>query len=391
MKNAKILLCGIVIGMALWAVGGQVYDFLAANPALSIGKTMSTNAKVNAIYRILDTYYVGEYDKASAQEGIFDGLVYSVGDRYTTYLDAETLTAYRQSVEGTYAGIGVLVTVDEIDNNIIIVSVFENSPAQKAGLLPDDRITAVDGAPVSGVNYTQAADMLKGAPGTDVTVTIHRPGEDRYFDTVITREIVDIPTVFQEMLENNVGYIKITSFDAVTAKQFQKSYEELTNEGMRALILDVRDNPGGIMQTVCEIADILVDTEFIVYTEDKAGEREYVYGDTDRIDIPLVVLINGGSASASEVLAGAVKDTGTGILVGEKTYGKGVVQSIFSLPDSSGIKVTVAKYYTPSGICIDGIGIEPDYEVILDKKVPSGTDINEDEQLKKAYEVALGG
>lgn len=389
--NKKSFFSGLALGIALVIVFNLSYKFITTNLRLPLSQNMSVDQKISNIYSILDSYYVNEYDKSSIQEGIYAGLVSELGDPYTAYMDSATLTSFMERTEGSYAGVGIVVSVDTTDNRIVVVSPFEGSPAHKAGVMPGDKIIKINDSAVGGDNFNHAVEMMKGKPGTTVKVTIFRESESNSFDVQIVRENIDIPTVSHKMLDNDIGYIRIISFDAVTTKQFTKSYEELQAQNMKSLIIDLRNNPGGLLKVVCEIADMLVDSDYIVYTEDKNGKREYTYGNKDKIDIPLVVLINGNSASASEVLSGAIKDTGTGVLVGTKSFGKGLVQNIYFLPDGSGVKVTIAKYYTPSGICIDGEGIVPDYTVDMSDDLSmniASLTLEEDVQLKKAVDIA---
>lgn len=392
MISKKTFIGGVALGIALTLILNYSFSFITTNLRIPVNSEMSVESKIKNIYNILDSYYVNEYDKDRVKEGMYAGLVSELGDPYTSYMDSDTLTGFMERTEGTYAGVGIVVSVDTKDNRLIVISPFEGSPAHRAGIMPGDKITKINDSAVNGDTFNQAVEMMKGQPGTTVRVTMFRESDNSTFDVEIVRENIDIPTVSHKMLDNDIGYIRITSFDAVTTKQFTQAYEELTGQNMGSLIIDLRNNPGGLLKVVCEIADMLVDSDFIVYTEDKNGKREYTYGNKDRINIPLVMLINGNSASASEVLSGAVKDTGTGVLVGEKSFGKGLVQNIYFLPDGSGVKVTIAKYYTPSGICIDGEGIIPDHVVEMDDEKAmniSSLSLEEDVQLKKAVDVAM--
>ncbi|MDR1687574.1 MAG: S41 family peptidase [Clostridiales bacterium] len=387
----KNLLLGIVLGVLLVTGISAAYNYFSSNLIIQVNRTMSVNEKIETIYKILDSYYVNDYDKNEVEEGIYAGMVNKLDDPYSTYMDAEALKNFQHRMNGTYPGIGIIVSVDEAKNRVVVVSPFEGSPAFEAGIKPGDYIIKIDGTDVDGSTYNEAVELLRGEAGSKTTLTLLRESDSSVFEAQIVREDVDLPTVSHKMLESEIGYIRISSFDEVTSKQYASSYNDLTKKGMRSLILDLRNNPGGLLNVVCEIADTLVDTEYIVYTENKQGTREYTYGDKKRIEIPLIVLINGNSASASEVLSGAVKDTGTGVLVGEKSFGKGLVQSVKQLPDGSGIKVTIAKYYTPSGVCIDGTGIVPNYTVEMDSDMAmniASLTQEEDVQLKKAVDVA---
>lgn len=345
--------------------------------------------KIDEIFKVLDRNYVNRYDKEDTIEGIYAGLVYGIGDPYTVYMSAPTFEKFMEDTEGTYAGIGVSVSVDTTDNSIVVVSPFEGYPGAKAGMLPGDKILKVNDSDVSGDTLDVAISIMKGEPGTTVDVTVYRTSEKRMIDMTIMREKIDVPTVSHKMLENNIAYIRITQFDRVTFNQFKIAYDEV-KDSMSGLIIDLRNNPGGLLKTVTDITDMLVPEGTIVYTEDKNGRKVYTKSDANHIEAPLLVLVNGYSASASEVLSGAVKDLGVGELVGAQTFGKGLVQNIYPLRDGSAIKVTIAKYYTPNGVCIQGEGIPPNYPVELDTKLSvkiSSLTLDEDIQLSKAIEV----
>jgi carboxyl-terminal processing protease len=273
-----------------------------------------------------------------------------------------------------------------------VITPFEGFPGAKAGIIPGDRIIRVDGNDVSGDTYEEAVAMLKGPPGTSVNVTLYREGECT-FEIAIIREQIDIPTVSHRMLDDGVGYIRITNFDRVTYNQFVTAYEDLKSQNMQGLIIDLRNNPGGLLNIVTDMTNLLVPEGYIVYTEDRNGIREYIFSDAERhIEIPLALIVNGNSASASEVMAGAVKDMGVGSLVGTQTFGKGLVQNLFDLSDGTALKITIAKYYTPSGVCIHGEGITPCYIVDMPNELTtrlSALSLEEDPQLQKAIDVIL--
>ena len=349
--------------------------------------------KLTKIFDVLDRNYVNEYDKDRVIENMYQGLVYGVGDPYTTYMDKDSYGRFQESTEGTYAGIGVVVSPDEATNSIVVVVPFEGYPGEKAGILPGDKIIRVNGYDVFGDTLDEAVSMMKGEPGTSVKITVSRETEGvaAPMEFNIIREKIDVPTVSHKMLEGGIGYIRITQFDRVTFSQFKSAFDSLNADGAKGLIIDLRNNPGGLLNIVTSITDLLVPKKsVIVYTEDKQGKREYTYSREGSKDIPLIVLVNGSSASASEVLSGAVKDLGAGELLGTRTFGKGLVQNIFELKDGSALKVTIAKYYTPSGTCIQGIGIEPDYVVEMSDELSvriSSLSLDEDVQLKRALEI----
>ena len=394
-SRSGLFIYGILLGLTI----GIVWSFVFAGVARSLpfgvplgGAKTSTDAKVQRILQILDAQYVDSFDKEQAIESMYAGLVYGLGDPYTSYMDQKTLTTFMEQTEGTYAGIGVVVSIAE-DNRITVVTPFEGYPGAKAGILPGDKIIRVNDSEVSGDVYEEAIAMLKGMPGTSVNVTIFRESENRTIELTILREQIDIPTVSHRMLDDQVGYIRITNFDRVTYNQFLTAYEDLNSQHMRGLIIDLRNNPGGLLNIVTDMTNLLVPEGYIVYTEDKNGKREYTYSDDTYIEIPLVLIVNSNSASASEVMAGAVKDMGMGELVGTQTFGKGLVQNLFDLRDGTALKITIAKYYTPSGVCINGEGITPHHIVDMPNELTtrlSSLSLEEDPQLQKAIEVVLG-
>lgn len=344
--------------------------------------------KMNQIFSILDKYYMNGYNKNDAQDYMYYGLLSSLGDPYTSYMDKKTFTSFMEQTEGEYVGIGTVISVDENDGRLVIVSPYENSPAAKAGILPGDKILSVDNLAASKENYEQIVKNLKGAAGTTAKIKIIRPSKNnKILEFNVVREKIDIPTVSHKVFDN-IGYLRITNFDKNTYEQFVNAYNLISKNNLKGLIIDLRNNPGGLLDSVVKIADELVPKDCIVYTEDKNGNKKFIYSDDKYIKLPLVVLVNGNSASASEVLSGAIKDLKRGILVGSKTFGKGLVQNLFPLRDGSAVKVTVAKYYTPAGICINGKGIEPDYKIELpEDTMISGLEPKDDLQLQEALEL----
>ncbi|MCL2352385.1 MAG: S41 family peptidase [Firmicutes bacterium] len=354
---------------------------------------MDVNAKLSEIYSVLDRHSINDFNKDELREDMYRGLVAGIGDPYSAYFDKTSLESFMQQTEGSYAGIGAVVSVDPDDGKVTIVLPYEGSPSAEAGLIPGDKILKVDGIDVSASSLSDVTSLTKGAPGSKVTLTISRASAGRTFDVTLTRAKIDIPTVSYKMLDNRIGYIRLTAFDRVTTAQYQNALSDLKKQNMKGLVIDLRNNPGGLLDVVCQITDTLVPKGVITYTEDKSGNKDYKYSSGNAIDMPLAVLVNGNSASASEVLSGAVKDYGVGALVGTKTFGKGIVQNLYTLSDGSAVKVTIAKYYTPNGVCIQGEGIIPDYVVDMDAdlslRIPSLTP-EEDVQLQKAVEVVNG-
>lgn len=367
-----VLSTTILFGMTVFA---DKYDFI--------------DKKIEVIEKTLDKYYVGELDKTAMEEGIYKGLVSSVGDPYTTYYTKEEFDSIMEKTSGVYAGIGVQMMVDQTDNTILVTDVFEGSPAEKAGMLSKDKIVGAEGQPLTGDDFNEAPKIIKGKPGTKVTVTVFRPSTNETLDLEMKRENVIYPSVSHKMLEGDINYIKISSFEELTYDQFKEALDEGTKANAEGLIIDLRDNTGGLLDVTVQIVDELIPEGVIVSTKDKNGKVKEMTSDDQYVDIPIVVLVNERSASASEVLSGALKDHNRAILVGNRTFGKGIVQTIMPLTDGSAIKVTTSQYFTPSGVCIQGEGIEPDYKVDLapELMIKAKLEYNEDLQLQKAVEV----
>lgn len=356
---------------------------------------LSGKAKAKYIHSLMEKMYIDDISKEDYYEGIYAGMVSVPTDNYSYYMDKETFTDFNRDMNGNYVGIGVYVKADVEDEVVKISAVFDGSPAEQAGLKKEDIILGVDDITSNFYNYEDIVNAVKGEEGTKVLLKIYRPVTKEYLDLEITRKAVDVPTVASAILENNIGYIRISAFDGVTAQQFEDVYSNLRKQNIEKLVIDIRGNLGGMLTAVSKIADEIIPEGVITYTEDKNGKKEYVYATGDGIDIPLVVLVNESSASASELLAGCVKDTGVGKIVGKTTFGKGIVQTTFPLDDGSAVKLTTAKYYTPGGICIHETGVKPDYEVdasdSFELPLISGQnvelDVEKDLQLQKAIEL----
>lgn len=329
-------------------------------------------------YRFIETKYVNDTDDVKLIDGAIDGMVKSLNDPHSNYLSPKMYKTLMEQTEGSFAGIGVVMGMDN-EQKIHIVGIMENSPGQKAGLQEGDEILAVDGVPVTQIAFDEVAAHVRGQAGTDVVLTIMRDNANQ--DITITRDNIKLKTVGHKMLDNNIGYIQIVSFSEDTANEFNEAYNDLKNQGMKALVLDLRNNPGGLLTTCVEIAKKLVPKGEIVSIVDKQGNKETYSSSLEAPEYPLVVLINKNSASASEILSGAIQDTKTGTIIGNTSYGKGSVQTILPMFEDDAVKLTIAKYYTPSGRSIDGTGITPDIEINLDENATSDT------QLDKALEV----
>lgn len=342
--------------------------------------------KINLLKTAIEYYYVEELDEDAMADGLYSGLMNSLGDPYAEYYTPDQWIAMQNSTEGIYYGIGAYMKKDTVTGYPQITGIIRETPAEEAGLLIDDYIYEVDGKDVFDMNLSDVTGMIKGPEGTTVSLTVIRPSTGEELDMTIERRKVETPTVEYEMLEGNIGYISIAEFDTVTVDQFAEALATVRGNNMEGLILDLRGNPGGSLNAVVEIARMLLPKGMIVYTEDKYGERnEYTCDGKRCIDVPMVVLVNGGSASASEILAGAVKDYGIGTLLGTTTYGKGIVQRLIALDDGSAIKLTVSHYYTPLGNDIHKVGVVPDIELEFDADAYAKDAT--DNQLERALEM----
>jgi carboxyl-terminal processing protease len=338
--------------------------------------------------------YLKNVDEETLANGELKGMFQSLNDPYSTYMTKDEFEDFTEHTKGIYGGIGVIVTPGD-DNLITVVSPIDGTPGEKAGIKTGDKITKVNGKEFNADTMDQAVKVMKGDPGTKVNITIVRKdkeGNNKEMDITIVREEIRLQTVSSDIIEGNIGYINITSFDDLTYKDFKKEINGLMDKNIKGIILDLRNNPGGLLDVCVDIADEFLDKGIVVYTQTRDGQKEYLRSDNDKIDLPLVVLVNKGSASASEILAGAIKDRGRGTLVGTTTFGKGIVQRIKQLSDGSGFKLTVSQYFTPNGINIHGVGIKPNVEVELPENVETiGVEnLKNDTQLQKGLEILKG-
>jgi len=306
-------------------------------------------------------------EKKELMQGALKGMIDSLGDPYSVYFSKDEMESFKEDIQGKYAGVGMVIQ-KKVDEPLVVVSPIEDTPAFKAGIRPKDKIISIDGESTYKMTSNEAVNKLKGEPGTEVMVTIYRESTKETKEVVLKRAIVELKYVKSEMKEDKIGYLRLTQFGEDVFSDVKKALAGLQKEGMKALILDLRSNPGGALDQSIKIASMFLDHGRVVSVKGKVGQ-EQVYMREGKYygDFPMVVLINEGSASASEIVSGALKDTGRALLVGEKTFGKGSVQSILPLPDEDGIKLTIAKYYTPNGISIHGTGIEPDVRVEEDE------------------------
>ncbi len=346
-----------------------------------------TMAKLQLLEQTIDEYYIDSENVSTKTltDGMYEGMLDSLGDVYSVYYTEEELTALMEDTNGIYYGIGAYISTDDTTGLPVIAGVMDGSPAQEAGLKEGDVCYKVDGKLTESMTLEEFIRNVKGEEHTKVLLTIVREGESDYLEIEVERRQIQTPTVKYEMKEGNIGYIQITEFDTVTSDQFTEALVTLKEQGMKGLVIDLRSNPGGNLDTVCEIASQLLPEGTIVYTVDKDGNRvDYNCDGKNQFDMPMVVLVNGYSASASEILAGAIKDYEMGTLVGTTTYGKGIVQRIIPFSDGTAVKLTVSKYYTPNGINIHGTGIDPDVEIEYD---PEAAENGVDNQLDKALEI----
>lgn len=367
------------------ALAGALIVLLAGGAVSCNVFKSEESQKMELLNGLIDQYYIGDVDETDLSEGVYKGYIEGLKDPYSVYYDEEETAQMNESLSGEFGGVGALMSQDRETGVITILQVYDGSPAQEAGMQDGDTLYKVEGEEVTGQDLSDVVSKVKGEKGTQVTLTVLRADTGEEEELTITRDTIQAQTVSHEMKEGNVGYIRITEFDAVTYDQYREALEDLEGQGMEKLVVDLRSNPGGNLDTVCDILDLMLPEGLIVYTEDKNGEREeYTSDEEHQFDKPLVVLMDGYSASASEIFAGAIQDYGLGQIVGTQSYGKGVVQSIFDLQDGTSVKLTVAEYFTPKGRSIDGEGITPDVEVEYqyDENDPEA-----DNQLDRAMEV----
>lgn len=349
-----------------------------------------TIQKVRELEAYADLYYYDEMDETALKDGIYEGLISGLGDKYSVYYNAEDYQEMQVNTTGQYYGIGAGLRQDTDTMVVSVSKVYEGTPSEEAGLLAEDIILSVDSTDATSMELTDLVKLIRGEEGTSVHLEVYRASTGEYLSFDVERRNVTLPSISAEMLDNGIGYIHIDSFETETADQFEDKIEELNAQGMKALILDVRYNGGGLVSSVVQILDDILPEGTVVYTEDKNGNRQdYTSSGDTYMDIPIAVLINGDSASASEILAGAIKDYEYGTLIGTTTFGKGIVQTIFELEDGDAVKLTTAKYFTPNGNYIHGVGISPDIELEYEYLDPDGTEyeIQYDNQIQKAVEV----
>lgn len=371
----SVFTCCAIVVCALFLYMYSMFDFDIVD--------MDTLAKLEMIQEYIDSEYLYDYDEDALQDGIILGYLEAFDDPYTTYYNEEETLEMLESTSGEFSGIGAVISQDLETGILTIISVYEESPAEEAGIMAGDIIEKVNGEDVTGRDISSVVVDIKGEEGTTVDIGVLRGSDYESLTITVTRGIVEYVTVSYEMLENQIGYIYVSSFDTVTTEQFEAALNDLEEQGMEGLIVDLRSNTGGNLSTVCEMLELILPEGLIVYTEDKNGDGDQYYSSGENeFTKPLVVLVNEYTASASEIFAIAVQDYGIGEIVGTVTYGKGVVQQLISLPDSTMIKITTAEYFSPLGNSIHGIGVIPDVEVEFDYE-----DLATDEQLEMGIQV----
>lgn len=394
-KNVKvyktIMLIIVVVMVTFIFTSVMFYNNSEENGKISISS--DNQSKIATITRylknIIDDRYLGEIDEEKLTQGAIKGYIAAIDDPYTEYFTKEEMEEFEIETTGNFVGIGIYMTQDIVNNTILVLAPIENSPAYKAGILPGDIISKVDGVSYTGDEMSQVSSKIKGEEGTTVELEIIR-NNDEVLNFTIKRENVKLNPIESKIYNNNIGYISFTSFDEDCSKEFKEKYKELKEKNIKSLIIDLRNNGGGIVDEALNIADLIVDKDSTtLITTDKNGKEKISKGkENPIIDIPIVVLVNENTASASEILAAALKDNEKATIIGKNTYGKGVIQQLITLADGSGIKITTNEYYTPNKERINQIGIKPDIEVDLPENVENILLIeeSEDTQLKKAIE-----
>lgn len=392
-KFIKGFLLGILLMLVIGVGGYLVYenaDTIFGKNSVVTPDSRSAKQKVELLDELIDGNYLDKVNDDKLTEGMYAGLISGLGDPYSRYFTKEEYESQEEDSEGEYFGIGVVMSQDPETKSVTVVRCYEGAPGAEAGILPGDIIYKIDDTEVTNMELTDVAKLIRKQGSDTAHMTLVREGEADYIKLEVKKSNVEVPSVAYEMLDNQVGYIAIYEFQGVTAQQYHAAFQDLESQGMKKLVVDLRGNPGGLLDSVCDILNTMLPEGLIVYTEDKNGNREEYKSDGGTpISIPMSVLVDGNSASAAEIFAGAVQDYQVGTLVGTTTYGKGIVQKIIPLTDGSAVKLTIANYYTPKGRNIHKKGITPDLEIELEESLKQKVSISkeEDNQLQKALEV----
>jgi carboxyl-terminal processing protease len=358
----------LVICCALLTIFIGAVAIASAQDSISISRQeyelLQEYKHIEEIRQIIERSFYQEVEPSALIDGAAQGMFSALGDPYSFYYTKEDMDSMREEMTGDYKGIGVQILAQPKDMTVVVVRVFKGSPAEQAGIRAGDKIIQVDDLAVTAYEMSDAVDIMRGGPaGTTVDVTVYRGTEE--IKVTVTRGDIHMNNVDSEMLEGNIGYIRLYSFEGTMADEYDKALSGLTEEGMRGLVLDLRDNPGGLTDYAERVAETLLTDELLYYTRDRYGFEVNHYADGEPLNLPLAVLCNGNSASSSEILIGAIQANNAGTIIGEKTFGKGIIQSVYEFPEGDGMQVTTQQYFTPDGRAIHGVGIDPDTEVVM--------------------------
>lgn len=386
-------IAGMIVSFVLVYVGFVIAlnngGFTSGLAATNVSKLdyRKIEEKTSLLQSIIDKYFLFDEDMTKVEDGIYAGMMNGLDDPYTVYYTKEEYKALNEDTEGKYSGIGATVSQNPKSKIITIVNVFDNSPAKEGGLLAGDIIYKIDGEEVTGTDLdVLVKTKIRGVEGSSFTMTVIRGDDRKQIDLNLTRRSIEIQTVTSKMLNDGIGYVAVSQFDALTSEQFKSNIESLKSQGMKKLIVDLRGNPGGLLDQVVDMLDYILPEGLVLYTEDKNGNKEEYYAkNPDELKIPMAVLVNENSASASEVFTATFKDFKWGKVVGKTTFGKGIVQNVLPLGDGTAVKITTQHYYPPSGYDLHKVGIKPDVDVDLNDGAVIGSD--SDNQLGKAVEI----
>lgn len=390
-----ILLLGIGVTVGVHVYTTSTNQYLVISPS-GVKKTAESNIltnktvkKIDELMSYIDLYYNDDCDEDDIRNAIYAGTLEGLGDPYSVYYTADEYKDMQISTSGKYYGIGAALGQDAKTKEVTISKVYEGTPAEEAGLRDGDQIVKVNDTVSTSEELSDLVQKIRGEEGTTVHLKIYRASTKKTFEVDVERKNVELPSITSKMLDGGIGYIQISEFQSKTEEQFKSALADLKKQGMKSLIVDVRSNPGGLITAAANILDQILPKGTVVYTEDKYGKREDYTSDSKCLKCPIAVLVNENSASASEIFAGAIKDYNYGTLIGTKTFGKGIVQTVFPLEDGDAVKITTAKYYTPKGNYIHGVGIEPDINLTYKYSGPEDEayDMKYDNQVQKAIKV----
>lgn len=390
-----ILLLGIGVTVGIHVYTTSTNQYLVISPS-GVKKTAESNIltnktvkKIDELMSYIDLYYNDDCDEDDIRNAIYVGTLEGLGDPYSVYYTADEYKDMQISTSGKYYGIGAALGQDAKTKEVTISKVYEGTPAEEAGLRDGDQIVKVNDTVSTSEELSDLVQKIRGEEGTTVHLKIYRASTKKTFEVDVERKNVELPSITSKMLDGGIGYIQISEFQSKTEEQFKSALADLKKQGMKSLIVDVRSNPGGLITAAANILDQILPEGTVVYTEDKYGKREDYTSDSKCLKCPIAVLVNENSASASEIFAGAIKDYNYGTLIGTKTFGKGIVQTVFPLEDGDAVKITTAKYYTPKGNYIHGVGIEPDINLTYKYSGPEDEayDMKYDNQVQKAIKV----